>query len=207
MEAVNRGLRRSLQSIVIDLDKDEEEVSFNLEDLLSLEPSKIKDNLIQSGLWTSLRKRPFNKIPSIDESPSSIFINTMDTNPLSIDPELVISLNKEAFYKGIEILKNLTEGKVYICTATNSSIEIQENAQLEKHIFSGPHPAGLTGTHMHFISPPTLTNINWHISYTDVISFGQFFSSGNPISFWIWRGPPFFVPTLFPSCYFEPFHN
>jgi len=178
IQAVNRGLRRSLQSIVIDLDNDEEEVSFNLEDLQSVDPYKIRDNLIDSGLWTSLRKRPFSKIPSIEEVPSSIFINAMDTNPLSLDPELVISLNKEHFYRGIEILKRLTEGKVYICASTNSSIEIEGSSQLEKHIFSGPHPAGLSGTHMHFISPPTLTNINWHISYADVISFGEFFSSG-----------------------------
>ena len=47
------------------------------------------------------------------------------------------------------------------------------------HVFSGPHPAGLVGTQMHFISPATLMNVNWSIGYQDVIAFGQLFKTGH----------------------------
>ena len=44
--------------------------------------------------------------------------------------------------------------------------------------FSGPHPAGLAGTHIHFISPATINNNLWTINYSDVIGFGSLFLSG-----------------------------
>ena len=54
----------------------------------------------------------------------------------------------------------------------------EKDSQLIDHTFSGPHPAGLAGTHMHFISPATLKNVNWTINYQDVIAFGELFLTG-----------------------------
>jgi hypothetical protein len=44
--------------------------------------------------------------------------------------------------------------------------------------FSGPHPAGLAGTHIHFLDPVSEHKVVWHIGYQDVIAIGKLFTSG-----------------------------
>ena len=181
VQSINRGLRRVLQSIVIDVDDEEEEItfeSFSDKELESLDTNQVRERLIQSGLWASFKTRPFSKIPTIKENPSAIFVNAMDTHPLSIDPEIIISLKKDAFKKGINILKLVTDNPIHICVSESSSVDIEDDNQIYKHFFSGPHPSGLSGTHMHFISPSSILNVNWFLNYSDVIAFGDFFDSG-----------------------------
>ena len=44
--------------------------------------------------------------------------------------------------------------------------------------FDGPHPAGLVGTHIHFLDPVNERKVVWHIGYQDVIAVGHLFSTG-----------------------------
>ncbi|HET8791956.1 MAG TPA: NADH:ubiquinone reductase (Na(+)-transporting) subunit A, partial [Modicisalibacter sp.] len=44
--------------------------------------------------------------------------------------------------------------------------------------FKGPHPAGLVGTHIHYLSPVSLRRQVWHIGYQDVIAVGKLFVEG-----------------------------
>ena len=183
IESINRGERRSLQSIVIEIDSEEEAVqfpSFTLEDISSITSNIIRDQLISSGLWTSFRTRPYSKIPPIDSSPSNIFISALDTEPLSPNPEILINMFNEDFGFGLLILKKLTTSPIHLSVSENSSLDIDSDDQLKKHIFSGPHPAGLVGTQMHFISPASLSNVNWTIGYQDIISIGRLFKTGLP---------------------------
>ena len=63
---INRGAKRILQSIVIRIEGDEE-LSFDAyqrQHLSELTSSKVKDNLLASGLWASFRTRPFSKNPA-----------------------------------------------------------------------------------------------------------------------------------------------
>ena len=181
IESINRGERRSLQSIVIEIDSEEEAVqfpSFTLEDISSITSNIIRDQLISSGLWTSFRTRPYSKIPPINSSPSNIFISALDTEPLSPNPEILINMFNEDFGFGLLILKKLTTSPIHLSVSENSSLDIDSDDQLKKHIFSGPHPAGLVGTQMHFISPASLSNVNWTIGYQDIISIGRLFKTG-----------------------------
>ena len=181
IESINRGPRRTLQSVIVEINENEEQVIFdvyNKEEIKSIEPSIIKKNLVKSGLWTSLLTRPYSKIPKISQEPEAIFVNAMDTNPLAINPEIIISIQQDFFDTGINILKRLTKKKIHVCTAANSSLKVDTDNQVHQHFFSGPHPAGLTGTHMHFVSPASLSNFNWSINYSDLIAFGEFFLKG-----------------------------
>ena len=182
IESINRGDRRVLQSIVIEVEQNEESLGFNSfteDELNQASPDDIRSQLISSGLWTAFRTRPYSKIPSVDSSPSNIFISALDTQPLSANPEDIINLKKDDFLFGISVLKKLTNCQIHISVAEDSSLTIIDDELLKMHVFSGPHPAGLVGTQMHFISPATLTNINWSIGYQDVIAFGQLFKTGH----------------------------
>ena len=181
IESINRGERRALQSVVIELDQNEEKVSFDsikTTDFSNHTSNSIRESLINSGLWTSFRTRPYSRIPSVASNPAAIFLNCMDTNPLAMDPEIVISSNIEDFELGISAIKLLSDCPIHICTKEKSTLNIQLQDRVNKHTFAGPHPSGLVGTHMHFISPASLSNINWHLSYSDVILIGSFFKTG-----------------------------
>jgi Na+-transporting NADH:ubiquinone oxidoreductase subunit A len=178
--AVNRGERRVLQSVVIKLDGDEAEefASYPAAELAGLDDEAVRDNLLKSGLWTAFRTRPYSKIPARKSSPRAIFVTAIDTNPLAPDPAVIIGQDPEAFSRGIELVAKLTEGPVYVCTAHNSGIRGPEGDKFRYAEFSGKHPAGLVGTHIHFLDPVSEHKVVWHIGYQDVIAVARLFTSG-----------------------------
>ncbi len=178
--AVNRGERRILQSVVIELDGDDalEFASYRAGDLAGLDSQAVRDNLLASGLWTALRTRPFSKIPAPDAEPRSIFVTAIDTNPLAADPAVIIRRDPEGFANGLAVLSHLTEGPVYVCTALGSGIAVPDSGKFRHAEFSGPHPAGLAGTHIHLLDPVSENKTVWHIGYQDVIAYGRLFTSG-----------------------------
>ncbi len=180
VKAVNRGARRVLESVVIDLGGDAEEAfqSYPATELTSLSLDDVRKNLIESGLWTALRTRPYSKVPSIDCQPNSLFITAMDSNPLAPAAGVVIKENEEDFANGVTVLSALSVGKTYVCKSPSESFSVPSSDRIETAQFEGPHPAGLPGTHMHFIDPVSDKKSNWHIGYQDVIAVGKLFTSG-----------------------------
>jgi len=178
--AVNRGERRILQSVVVKLDGDdaEEFASYPASELANLDEEAVRKNLLDSGMWTAFRTRPFSKIPAPDKSPRAIFVTAIDTNPLAADPAVIITRNTDAFIEGLLAISKLTRGATYVCTAANSSIEVPNEEPFRHATFSGPHPAGLAGTHIHFLDPVSEHKVVWHIGYQDVIAIGKLFTSG-----------------------------
>lgn len=123
--AVNRGEKRVFQSLVIELDDQEEQVTFeSFADLASLTREQVQEQLVASGQWTTLLTRPFSKVPAVNSSPNSIFVNAMDTNPLAADPAVIISARMSEFNDGLEVLSKLTDGKVYVCHAPTAKLNL-----------------------------------------------------------------------------------
>ncbi|NNF39820.1 MAG: Na(+)-translocating NADH-quinone reductase subunit A [Woeseiaceae bacterium] len=180
VKAINRGERRVLQSVVVQLEGDEAETfdTFTSDRLYSLEGGAVRHNLQASGLWTAFRTRPFSKIPAVDGAPHAIFVTATDSNPLAADPAVVIAAKKERFAEGLEIISKLTDGAVYVCTAADSGIECPDGEQFRHAEFSGPHPAGLVGTHIHLLDPVSEHKVVWHIRSQDVIAIGELFATG-----------------------------
>ncbi|MCX2759030.1 Na(+)-translocating NADH-quinone reductase subunit A [Vibrio cyclitrophicus] len=176
---VNRGAKRVLQSVVIEV-AGNEQITFNsyeADQLTSLDRETVKAQLIESGAWTALRTRPFSKVPAVDSETQAIFVTAMDTNPLAAEPELVINEQSDAFVAGLDLLSTLTNGKVYVCKK-GTSLPRSAQSNVEEHVFDGPHPAGLAGTHMHYLYPVNAQNVAWSINYQDVIAFGKLFLTG-----------------------------
>lgn len=177
VEAINRGSRRSLQSVVIRLAGDDEE-TFDIGSPQSLSREKATALLLSSGLWTSLRTRPYSKIPGPGSEPVAIFVTAVDTNPHAANPAVVIADAHDAFHHGLIIISKLTSGPVYVCTDCDSQIDAPIDKPFVHAEFSGPHPAGLVGTHIHFLSPVSERKTAWHIGYQDVIAVGRLFATG-----------------------------
>ncbi|WP_430462068.1 Na(+)-translocating NADH-quinone reductase subunit A [Thalassolituus sp. LLYu03] len=178
VKAINRGERRVFQSVVIEVEGNEEETfqSYAPSQLSSLSADDVQANLVASGLWTALRTRPFSRVPAPGSRPEAIFVSAMDTNPLAADPAVIIADQAEAFKNGLQAIKRLTEGKLYVCKAPGANIPSAGVESTEE--FAGPHPAGLSGTHIHFLHPVSNTRTVWTVGYQDVIAIGLLFTTG-----------------------------
>ena len=178
VKAINRGEKRVLQSVVIEL-KGKGEIAFNkynATELPSLSVEEIKENLVNSGLWNSLRTRPYGKTPAIDAVPSSIFVAAIDTRPLAADPVVVIKDREDDFANGLTVIAKLTQGKTYVAKAAGADIKVATVATVAE--FEGPHPAGLPSTHIHFIDPVNINKSVWYLDYQAVIAIGALFTTG-----------------------------
>ncbi len=176
--AINRGEKRVLQSVVIDIDDPESEeifAAYKLEELAGLSADQVEAQLNESGLWTALRTRPFSKVPALGSRPASIFVTAIDTHPLAANPEIVIKEHAEAFEQGINILGKLSGGKIFLCKAPGANIPAGIANSEE---FAGPHPAGLPSTHIHFLDPVSASKTVWQVGYQDVIAVGKLFTTG-----------------------------
>ncbi|HHA1928213.1 TPA: Na(+)-translocating NADH-quinone reductase subunit A [Enterobacter hormaechei subsp. xiangfangensis] len=178
--AIHRGERRVLQSVVIQIEGDEkrEFSRFDAADLATLSHDAVQTQLLESGLWTALRTRPYSKTPVPDTVPAAIFVTAIDTNPLSADPQPLILAERNAFDAGLTVLTRLTPGKVHVCQASGGKLGGHPQGQVAFNEFAGPHPAGLVGTHIHFLEPVSLTKQVWHLNYQDVIAIGKLFTTG-----------------------------
>lgn len=178
VKAVNRGARRALVSVVIEVDEAAAKpVDFSKTgDDSTFEG--VTERLCAAGLWTSFRTRPYSKVPAPGSKPHAIYITAMDTEPLSADAALIINEEPEAFVRGLEAVQLLTDGNTYLCQESGASIPGADVAGITAVGFSGPHPAGLAGTHMHFLEPPAADKFVWTIGYHDVIAIGRLMLTG-----------------------------
>ena len=176
---INRGTRRRLQSIVIDIAGKEQITfgKFDADQLADLDPNLIRHQLAESGMWASLRTRPFSKVPDTRQTTQAIFVTAMDTNPLAADPQLIIKEQPEAFIAGLDILSVLTESRVWVCKK-EGTLPLSRKPNVQESVFSGPHPAGLVGTHIHSLYPVSMENVAWSINYQGVIAIGNLFLTG-----------------------------
>ena len=180
--AVKRGPRRAFEAVEIAVSSEEGRRDFASYAKLSSEGftrEGIVELMVESGMWTALRERPFSKIPAPGSpGPRAIFVTAMDTNPLACNPVLVIAQHAKAFREGVEILSYLTEGPVHVVKGIGAGVDVPTGERIKVHEFSGPHPAGNVGTHIHFIDPVSPTRRAWHMGYQDVIALGKLFASG-----------------------------
>ncbi|MEM8734522.1 MAG: NADH:ubiquinone reductase (Na(+)-transporting) subunit A, partial [Planctomycetota bacterium] len=95
--SINRGEKRVFQSLIIDKEGEQTSRDFGSVDpggLTTLGQEAVTQKLVDSGLWTALRMRPFSKVPSpAADLPEAIFVTATDTNPLAVRPEVVIAEN------------------------------------------------------------------------------------------------------------------
>ncbi|MDO4427189.1 MAG: Na(+)-translocating NADH-quinone reductase subunit A [Moraxella sp.] len=181
--AIHRGERRVFESIIIEVSGNDE-VTFNAypsAQLASLPRETVIEQLVASGEWTAFRTRPFSRTPEINSTPSAIFVTAMDTNPLAVDPMVVLKEEAAAFNDGLAVLSTLSP-TTFVCHHGKDTLErvgtVASGNQTTYHAFSGVHPAGNAGTHIHFLHPLARGVTVWTINYQDVIAIGKLFTTG-----------------------------
>lgn len=185
--AIHRGERRAFQSIVIELSTADRSgrgsqlrlASFSGRHPAGLAGDAVRELLIESGLWTALRARPFSRVANPDTRPRSVFVTAMDTDPLAPDVDVAMSGREADLERGLMALTKLTDGPVFLCTAERFPLQVPSSDRIKHERFAGPHPAGTVGFHIHALDPAGRNRVVWHIGYQDTLAIGQLFESGS----------------------------
>lgn len=182
ISAIQLGEKRALLEIIIESDGRQDAVTFpkyNKNQIAQILPQDVLKRLLEAGLWPVIRQRPFSKIPHPDVAPKSIFIHAMNTEPLALDADFILEGKEERFQSGIDILRKLTKGKVYLCAAEGvRSKALTQSKNVETHYFAGPHPAGNVSTHIHYIDPIHKGDHVWYVEAQDVLRIAALFLDG-----------------------------
>jgi Na+-transporting NADH:ubiquinone oxidoreductase subunit A len=181
VHSINRGAKRKFESLTIELDG-EESIHFSPPSPTRIEetdPEEIRTLLINSGLWTGFRTRPYGKIPGVLATPASLFITAADTSPLAADPQIIIDHYEKEYQLGLRVLQQFMPVPIHYCTGADKLLPAEELDGINYYSFQGPHPAGLPSTHIHFIDPVHEAKSVWHIGYQDVIGIGHLFATGS----------------------------
>lgn len=185
--AIHRGDYRAFQSLVIRVEGDDapdaQQVWPAWPACAGVPPDRLAADdlralLLQSGLWTALRRRPYSKVPAADATPGALFVTAIDTRPHAPDVNIVMAGRHADFTAGVQALSRLTAGTTYICTGAGFQAPVPTGPTLHHAVFEGPHPAGNAGTHIHLLYPVDHERSAWHVGYQDVLAIGHLLRTG-----------------------------
>ena len=188
VKAIVRGEKRKLLEVVVEADF-KSAGSTSSDDKSSPTPQtaeEIKAAMLQCGVWTMLRQRPFGIVANPDDKPKAIFVSAFDSAPLAPDYDFVMQGKETFFAKGIETLTLLTEGVVHVCfrPGQNLSNVVGEGRhaglplRVVAHCIKGPHPAGNNGTQIAHIDPINKGEVVWTMKAQDVAVLGELVTTG-----------------------------
>jgi Na+-transporting NADH:ubiquinone oxidoreductase subunit A len=180
VKEVRRGEQRKLLEVIVEKSGDEY-IDFGKSDPLKTEREEIIKKLLASGLWPSVRQRPYHIIANPAEKPKSVFISGFDTAPLAPDINFVMeNASTELFYTGLKAIGKLTDGRLHlVLDGSCEPAAVLKNAPgAEISYFKGPHPAGNTGIHIHHLDPVNKGEVVWYVNIQDVTAIGRLFTEG-----------------------------
>ncbi len=176
---IKRGDKRLLLEIRIEADGLNTRKDFGIADPKSLSKEEITAKLLESGLWTMIRQRPYGVVANPHEIPKAIFVSAFDTAPLTPDLDFIVHGHGAAFQAGIDALAKLGNTKVNLNVGENTSAtEFLSSTNTVITSFKGPHPAGNVGIQIHHINPINKGEVVWFAGVQDVITIGNLFLKG-----------------------------
>jgi Na+-transporting NADH:ubiquinone oxidoreductase subunit A len=179
VKAIVRGEKRKLLEVVVETDF--KAVGSNYKS-----SPTVKDAMLQCGLWTQLRQRPFGTVANPDDKPKAIFVSAFSSAPLAPDYDFVMQGKEEWLKKGLEALTQLTEGMVHVCFRPGQRIadgfvkgeHAGSPLRVMTHFINGPHPSGNIGTQIAHIDPINKGEVVWTMNLQDVAILGELVATG-----------------------------
>ncbi len=183
VKAIVRGEKRRLLEVVVEAGfKSAGSAGSDYKSSPTMTADDIKAAMLQCGLWTMMRQRPFGIVANPDDKPKAIFVSAFSSAPLAPDYDFVMQGKEEWLKKGLEALTQLTSGKVHVCFRPNqhlaSTIKQLNDQQFNFHYINGPHPAGNIGTQIAHIDPINKGEVVWTMNIQDVAVLGELVATG-----------------------------
>ena len=174
---IERGTRRKLVSLQIETDA----TPGSTRHTPPAAPDKVslRAFLLESGVWTRLRTRPFDNIPNTDGEPAALFVTAIDGEPLAPEPGPIIDAYATEFRAGVDALAGISDAPLYVCHTTGCLLPVNESEQVRCVPFTAGLSSGLPGVHINALCPIGFGGGEvWYIGYQDVISLGHLMLSG-----------------------------
>lgn len=180
LSSINRGERRRIIEVVVEDDGKDTPETFQQGEPSSMKREQIVENLLNCGLWPAIRQRPYTTIAKTTQEPKSIFISAFDTAPLAPDYDFLMKDSEEDFQWGVNVLKELTKGKIYLnLDGRFPSVRTLSGIKgVEINRFKGPHPAGNVGIQISKLAPINKGDVVWVVQPQDVVAIGRLFKTG-----------------------------
>ena len=174
VKQIVRGEKRHLRAVVVETSNPQISSKIDFSDPGNAEEYRLL--MLQHGLWPLLRQRPYSTIPNPDVKPKAVFVSCFDSAPLAPDYAFMMKGREEDFHAGIQAVQVVADAPMHLCMHEGTDNEMFDNIpDVEKHYFSGPHPAGNVGTQIHRIAPLSKGDVVWYISPMELAIIGHFF--------------------------------
>lgn len=177
VKEIVRGEKRRIMNVLIDSDGKQDAKKFTVKNVSDYSAEEIKNLLLESGFWSSMKQRPLDIIADPENKAKGLFVSSFDSAPLAPDYEFILNSEMDALQKGFDALSILMEGKVHLSSMPNS--KFTEIKGVKHHSFDGLHPAGNIGTQIHHIDPVNKGEFVWSMNIQEVAAIGKLLSSGS----------------------------
>ncbi len=178
IEDIIRGERRKILKIVIKADPQDSFKEFKVSDPEQLDKEHILDLLLESGLFATIKQRPYDLIANPEDEPKAIFVSAFDSAPLGVDYSFALKDKMKSFAKGLKALTKLTSGKVYLITDGRKATDFDKMEGVEIIKAFGPHPVGNVSVSIEKFEPISKGDRIWTVNPADVAMIGEFFETG-----------------------------
>ena len=176
---IERGARRKLISVQIEVE--ESAGTTRYQPPTTRDRASLRDFMLESGAWGSLRTRPFGNIPHPEADPAAIFLTALDAEPLAPETQPIIEACMEEFRVAVDALAGISDAPLYVCHAPKQALSFADSSQVRCVPFSGGHSVSLPGVHINALCPIGFGGGEvWHIGYQDVIALGHLLLHGSP---------------------------
>lgn len=172
---VERGDRRKVLSVQVKASTEQQYVDFGKKVVEELDGGKVKDALLESGLFSFFVQRPYAVVANPDDAPKAIYVSSFSDMPLAADFEgVVLGGQEKDFQTGITALSKIA--KVHVGVKPGSKLTQLKDAEVT--VFDGKCPAGNVGVQINNTNPINKGEVVWTIGAEEVIFIGRLFNNG-----------------------------
>ena len=175
--SVERGARRKVMNIVVEAAAEQDYEEFGKQDVARMNADRVKELLLQSGMFAFIKQRPYDVIADPAVAPRAIFISAFDSNPLAPEFEFALKGEETNFQTGLDALAKIA--KTYLgISVKQKSAALTQAKNVTITAFDGPNPAGNVGVQINRIAPVVKGETVWTIDPQAVIFIGRLMNTG-----------------------------
>lgn len=164
VEEIRRGERRRILAVTV---KPGEGPA------VQFDKTNLVEKLKLSGLWAMMRQRPFDVVPDDKAAPRDIFVTAFDSAPLA--GHVIPTHIAEYLELGLEALRSLTKGNVYLAVRSGQGIRSKVAKILD---VNGPHPAGNPSVQIAAVAPVNKGETVWTVDGGTAARIGMLVKKG-----------------------------